>query len=536
MKLKWYATLIMMVAMTLVVVGCSSDNGDAGEEGSSDNQQSSSDGQTEDSDAYASDLRIAVSSNPTSLDPHMTTAADTSEILRNFFETLVALDENFEPQPMLAESVDVSEDGLTYTFNLREGVQFHNGNEMTAEDVEASMNRWLELSSRAALLEGAQFEAADTYIVTMHIDERASDALDILASTGQFPAIMPKEVIEQATEDGIQEYIGTGPFKFNELKQDTYVHLIKFEDYSSQEGEPSGLVGKKEAFVDNLYYDIVSDPSTKLAGLQTGEYDIADRMAFEHYEQINNDNFESYINNDNGTHNIFFNKKSGIMTDKIMRQAVNAAIDSESVMLASYAHEDLFVLNPSYMSVNNKNWSSDAGSESYNQADPEKAKALLDEAGYNGETVTILSTRDYDYHYNAAIVVQEELQNIGMNVELEIFDWPTLVERRNDPANWDILTVGFMHDTTPSQLLFFNPEYPGWVEDEKVYDLLDQVRQAEDQEEATAYWDELQAYMWNDYVPHVMFGHTSVITAANKNLEDFRVFKGPIPWNTKVKK
>src|SRR5699024_11074750 len=157
MKLKWYVTLIMIAAITLVVVGCSSDNEDTGDKSSGDNQQNSTDEQADDSDAYASDLRIAVSSNPTSLDPHMTTAADTSEILRNFFETLVALDENYEPQPMLAESIDMSEDGLTYTFNLREGVHFHNGNEMTAEDVESSMNRWLELSSRAALLEGAQF-------------------------------------------------------------------------------------------------------------------------------------------------------------------------------------------------------------------------------------------------------------------------------------------------------------------------------------------------------------------------------------------
>src|SRR5699024_6189387 len=159
---------------------------------------------------------------------------------------------------------------------------------------------------------------------------------------------------------------------------------------------------------------------------------------------INNGEFDTYINNDNGTLNVFFNKKAGIMTNKKIRQAVNAAIDAEAVMLASYAHEDLYVIDPSYMSVNNKNGNSEAGSESYNQANPEKAKELLNEAGYNGETVTLLSTRDYDFHYNAAIVVQEELENIGMNVELDIFDWPTLVERRNNPENWDMLTVGFM--------------------------------------------------------------------------------------------
>lgn len=224
------------------------------------------------------------------------------------------------------------------------------------------------------------------------------------------------------------------------------------------------------------------------------------------------------------------------MTNKKMRQAVNAIVNADSVLLASYEYEELYVKSPSYMSVNNKNWFTEAGKESYNQVNPEKAKQLLEEAGYKGETIRILSTRDYDFHYNTAIIVKEELDKIGVNAEVEIYDWPTLIEKRSDPANWDILTVAFTLVTTPSQLLFFNPEYPGWIEDEKVYDLLDKVRKAEQQAEATAYWEELQEYMWNDYMPHVMFGHTSGIVATSKNLEDFRVFRGPIPWNTKVRK
>lgn len=529
MKLR--ISFVLMILIALALVGCSSEQENEGQD-----QQNSNDDQAVNPDDYDTDLRIAVSSNPNSLDPHMTTVADALEIARNFFETLVALDENYEPQPMLAESYDISDDGLTYTFHLREGVNFHNGKEMTSEDVEASMNRWLGLSIRAqSLLKGAEFKAVDTYTVEMNLDERASDALDLLAASGQFPAIMPKEVIDEETADGVQEYIGTGPFKFNEIRQDSYVHLVKNEDYNALDSEPSGLVGKKEVFIENLYYDIVPDATTKITGLQTGEYDIADRVAFNHYDQIiNNDELESYVNTDNSTLNIFFNKKDGIMQDKKIRQAVNAAIDSDAVLLASYSYEDLYVTSPSYMSVNHKIWSSDAGAESYNQADPEKAKQLLEEAGYDGEPVTIMSTRDYDFHYNTAIVVQEELEKIGMNVNLEIYDWPTLVEKRDDPGEWDILTVSFTHVTTPSQLLYLNPDYPGWVEDEKVYDLLGKLRQAEEQDEAVAYWEELQEYMWNDYVPHVMFGHTSVIIATSKNLEGFNVFKGPIPWNTKV--
>lgn len=522
--LTYRKMLYPLFFITLFLFGCSE----------SSNQENS---KKDKGDEYTSELRIAVNSNPASLDPHMTTAADALEISRNFFETLLSLDENYEPQPMLAESYEISDDGLTYTFILREGVHFHNGNEMTADDVAASMNRWLASSSRArSLLKDASFDVKDKYSVTLTLSERASDTLDLLAASGQFPAIMPKEIIEAAGEDGASEYIGTGPFKFKEIKQDSYVHLVKNEDYNSRDEASSGLVGKKEVFFDDLYYEIVSDPTTKIAGLQTGEYDIADRLAFEYYDQVvNNPDFENHVNTDNGTLNLFFNKKAGLMQDKLIRQAVNAALNVESVLLASYSYEDLYEVNPSYMSPNHKLWGSEAGAESYNQGDPEKAKQLLAEAGYNGETVTLLSTRDYEFHYNTAIVVKEQLEKIGMNVELDIYDWPTLIENRDNPENWDLLTVSFTHNTTPSQLLYFNPEYPGWLEDKKVHQLLDELRAAEDQEDASATWDELQAYMYNDYVPHVMFGHTSVIIATSKNLEGFKVFNGPIPWNTKVK-
>ena len=119
---------------------------------------------------------------------------------------------------------------------------------------------------------------------------------------------MPKEVIEEATETGISEFIGTGPFQFVEWKQDTYVHLRKYDNYNSLAEDPSGLVGRKEVFVEDLYYIIVPDAATKLTGLQTGEYDVADRLEFSYfYQVVNNDQFVSYVDNDNGTLNIFFN-------------------------------------------------------------------------------------------------------------------------------------------------------------------------------------------------------------------------------------
>src|SRR5699024_2303906 len=125
---------------------------------------------------------------------------------------------------------------------------------------EASMNRWLDNSPRARLLlDHAHFEAKDTYVVELTLEKRVSDVLDIMAGQGQFAAIMPKEQIETATPEGVAEIIGTGPFKFEEWKQDQYVHIVKYDDYQSREEEPSGYAGRREALVDDIYYHFVSD-------------------------------------------------------------------------------------------------------------------------------------------------------------------------------------------------------------------------------------------------------------------------------------
>ena len=125
------------------------------------------------------------------------------------------MDANYEPAGALADSYTVSEDGKVYTIKLRQGVKFHNGQEMTADDVVASMSRWLELSGKAkALLEGTVFEKADDYTITMTLPEAYADAMTVVAASIQFPAVYPKSVIDSAGTEGITEYIGTGPYNW----------------------------------------------------------------------------------------------------------------------------------------------------------------------------------------------------------------------------------------------------------------------------------------------------------------------------------
>ncbi|MBP3040050.1 ABC transporter substrate-binding protein [Bacillaceae bacterium Marseille-Q3522] len=520
-KLKFLLAVVTIFAL----IGCSnSSNGASG--GSSEENE------------YGGTLKIAMSAQPPTLDVQLTTSSDAIEVSRNIYETLVTQNEDQQPVPMLAESIETSDDGLTYTFKLRKGVKFHNGKEMTSADVVASMNRWLQQSARAKLLlSGSTFEAVDDYTVNLKLTTAVTDVLNIMAGVGQFPAIMPSEIVESAGEDGVSEYIGTGPFKFAEWQQDQYIRLEKFADYTPVDEDPSGTAGRKTVYVDDVYYYIVTDSSTRMAGVQTGEYDIAKGMPFDNYEQLKSTpNLKTYASFDTGSLNVAYNKKAGIFTNPKMRQAVNAGIDTEAIMMGTFGSEDLFLLDPGYMAPSQTDWKTDAGSEVYNQGDIDKAKQLLQEAGYNGEEIILYSTRDYDHQYNASVVLEQQLKQMGVNVKLELYDWPTLTEKRTNPDNWDMLILGTGYVTTPSQLLVVNPSFPGWTDDATITNSLQEIRMAGSQEEAKELWSELQGYMWNEYVPYTLFGHYASVTTTSDKLEDLTIFRGAIPWNVKKPK
>src|SRR5699024_6548571 len=238
-------------------------------------------------DSIGGELKVALNAQPPTIDPQFSTAVATRDVSRLIYETLLTIDSNYQVVPMLAEAVEESDDQLTYTFILREDIKFHNGKEMTAEDVVASMDRWKELSSAVTeTLGDITFEAKEKYTVVMNLEEPVSVALDIVASPGQAAAIMPKEVIEAVGLDEVIEHIGTGPYKFVEWKQDQYIHLDKFNDYNSLDLPADGLSGKKEAVLDDIYFYIATDSSTRLAGLQTGEYDLVYQIPLNNFEQV----------------------------------------------------------------------------------------------------------------------------------------------------------------------------------------------------------------------------------------------------------
>jgi peptide/nickel transport system substrate-binding protein len=530
---KWLTKSLFFILALMIISACSAkeSTNDATNNSTNDSSQ-----KEERQEVSGGTLDFAFNAQPPTLDPTKTTATATRDITRNIFEQLVTFDSNFQVKPMLAESYEVNEEENTITFKLREGVKFHNGKEMKAEDVIASMEKWAKQASQPkAFLKGITFKADGDYTVIAQLEDIGYIDLFIFADITQIAAIMPKEAVESATENGLTEYIGTGPYKFVEWKQDQYIHLEKFDEYQARSEESNGFAGKKSASVDEIFLHFVTDPSTRVAGLQTGEYDIANFIPYDSAEMLEADpNVENNIH-EASFGGLVFNKKQGLFTDIKMRQAVAAALNLEDMMYAAYGDEKFFGLGHALVRKEQTAWYTDAGKEQYDQRDLDKARKLLKEAGYNGEEIRILTSREYDDYYTFAVVAQQQLKEIGMNIKLEVYDWATLLEKRADPSAYEIFTTGWAIRPTPIQYPFMSSksEWPGWTASDKIDSLMAQIQQAGSQEEALELTAELQEEFWN-YLPIVKPGNSVEIISHSSGLSGYDYLVGPILWNISI--
>lgn len=532
-----YIIILFTLAMVVLFVGCSNkESSETLGDNSSNNESNSSNTSNEIVDKeenIANEIRIAANAQPTSLDPHVTTGTITSFISRNMFESLMTLNSDYEPVPMLAESVEISDDQLKYSFKLRKGVKFHNGDEMKSEDVVASMNRWLERSAiaQAALGHDAEFKSEDDYTVILELKERSSGALYTMATPKQIAAIYPKEVIDSVDDSGnITEFIGTGPFKFEEWKQDQYIHFSKFEEYVGLSEETNGMSGGKNPQVKNLYFDIVTDASTRLAGLTTGMYDIAMNISPEHYDQVKNDPSLEVMLLSRAYEILNFNKKQGPLIDVNLRKAIATALNIDEIMYGAFGNEDLYEIYSGFMKKDQSLYS-DVGSEYYNLNNIELAKELLEQSNYNYEEVILMSSRDYDHFYQAATIIQEQLKEIGINVKMEVYDWPTFLDLEHDPESWDMEVTGYTTWITPAENIIFNEGSPGWTKDPKLDEIIKNIKDSTSHDELQSYYDKLHEFLLIDYVPGVKLGNYMDIYALNKKVKNFELFEGMILWN-----
>ncbi len=483
-------------------------------------------------------LRIAEIGEPLTLDAVATTATQTSNIMHAVFEELLAFDADWRVQPLLAESFTKSQDGLTYTFKLRKNIQFHSGKEMTAEDVVASLNRWGKMSPRGTLAykNVESVTTSDKYTVVMKLKEPFAPLLAFVAYPNGAAAIMPKEIVDATGTGPLKQYIGTGPYKFVEWVPDRHVKLARFDHYAARPEAPSLYAGKREALADEVYFYPVAQVATRAAGVQSGDYDLADSTPNQDaYSQFKKDPrvvVEPIKPGDFLT--FFFNKKQGIMTNEKLRQAVELALDMQPIMKATFGDPELFSLGPSIYPKGTP-WYTEAGSEMYNVHDVVRAKQLMKEAGYNGEPVRWLATQQYDYMFKSTVVAGAQLQHAGFKIDMQVLEWAGVLDHRGKPADYDIFTTshGFVAD--PALITVFSSTYPGWWDSPEKNQMFSQFNQTSDQGARVKIWSKLQT-LWYKQVPLVRPGEYYTLDMWTKSLQGFHPSNFIVVWNVQPAK
>ena len=483
---------------------------------------------------YKQTVQIAYSAEPNTFDPHTTGATAARELGSGIYEGLFDLDANYQPKPVLCEKFVSNPAHTEYTFYLRKGVTFHNGQEMKADDVCASLNRWIARSgiTSKSIKKGEQFEKVDDYTVKIQLKQPVVLLPYILANYSKFAAIMPKSVVEEAGKGNVKQYVGTGPLKFVEWNKNQYVHLEKYDGYQPCSQETSGSWGNKPVMYKDIYINFVTDPATRLAGVETGQYDMAAQLAPDDYLRAKeNPNIQVKLENSN-TLNLIMNKKEGLLKNEKIREAMGYAVDVNEIMAGTLPDKELYNANAGYFSKLQKDWYTDTPTSVHR--DQEKAKSILQEAGYDGTPVRIITVQSNPVFYNSSLILQQELESAGFKTQLLVYDWATMLDKLTDPSTYDCYTMNYPLASNPASVMYITSNNnAGFTNDAGLNEMFDTLNAMSSVKEASAYWKSTMQKYANDKALAFSFADCANIYALGKNTE-CNLFYNICFWSIKV--
>ena len=485
------STALVVLALVVALTGCSTgqrvDLGDGAEGG----------------------VIAAIAGEPDQLDPHKTSAYFSFEVLENVFDTLVEPDENLQMRPALAESWEVSDDELTWTFRLRPGVTFHDGSPLTAEDVAFSYNRIIdeELTNVDKFSAVTSVEAPDPATVVIRVDRPVPN---MLTNLGGFKgmAIVSRRNVESG--EIATHPIGTGPFAFANQRSGDSITLVANPDY--WDGAPD---------ISGVRFRFISEPSTALSALQAGEIDWTDSVPPQRVQQLRNDESVTLaVEPSNDYWYLALNEAREPWNDVRVRQAIAYAVDRDAIVQAtSYgtaAKNQLAIPegNPWYVPY-----------DRYAEGGLDKARQLLDEAGVSPRNLDMLVTTDYPETVTAAQIVADNLAPLGITVNIRTVDFATWLDEQNK-GNFDMLMMGWLGNIDPDDFYYAQHHTDGTSNAQKFSDpevdrLLDAGRVETDRQ---ARFDDYRraATMIADQVSYIFLYNPSVIQAWNPALQGYQ--------------
>ncbi|HYI14585.1 MAG TPA: ABC transporter substrate-binding protein [Thermomicrobiales bacterium] len=464
-------------------------------------------------------LKVALTGDPPNLDLMQTTDSIVMLVTSHIYETLFTWDADYRPVPLLAASHEVSDDGLLNTLTLRQDVPFHNGETMAAADVIASIERWGVLSGLGESLLEATDDIAevDPQTIEFTMNQPFGTFAMSLARQLQGCAIYPKSILDQSDESSLAEYVGTGPYRFVEWRPDVRVLVERFADYASPDGEPSGYAGAKAQYLDAIEFIPVRNEASRIAGIQAGDYHYLETASPDQAPTLEGSDSVAIdtLPADNWL-NIVLNMRSPVLEDSRVRRAVQSALDHEAIMLAAFG-EGFYELTPELV-PGAPIWYTEAGIEYFNVNDPDASRTLLEEAGYDGAPLRIMTTQEVQQEYNGTLVMKQQLEAVGFTVDLQTYDGATLSDRRDDESAWEMYTAwaSFRPDPVMRNL---TSSAQGWWENEEKDQLLSDLQTESDYAVRFDIWEQVQAMFYED-VPRLKIGNSLRILVRAASLQD----------------
>ena len=390
-------------------------------------------------------ITLATQNDLVTMNPMVRTASTERLMRMLMFDSLLASDMQGKVQPNLAESWETSSDGKVYTFRLRKGVMFHNGKELSSEDVRFSMNYTMEPKngaygfSQLSLVE--RVEAPEKYLLRVYLKKPSAVLLSSLAGIQSFPVI-PNGSLEAGPMKPIQFPPGTGPFRFVEWLPAQRVVFQRFENHWGH-----------KAYVDKLVIRPIADTTVRFTALQAGDVDIVERTPYEWMKQVVEGKVKgigSVKAATAGYRRLIFNLTQPPLNNKKLREAIAYAVDKKEMLDAAY----MGFGEPTDQKYPKDNMWHVKGARTFAQ-DLNKARSLLKEADYKGEILEVLADRA-PFQSTEVTILQSQLKKIGIAVKLNMVEWSAYRELQRK-GNFHLMMYGGSIDPDPS--LTYGPDF-----------------------------------------------------------------------------
>ena len=482
------------------------------------------------------------------LDPIWTTAYITRNHGYMIFDTLFALDADLKIKPQMVDKYTMSKDSMKWSFTLRDGLKFHDGQPVTAEDCVASIKRWGAKDAVGRLMMAALSKMApvDKKTFTLDLETPFGLVLDALGKPSASPSfIMPARLAATDPNEQVKEVVGSGPFKFvkDEWQPGNRVVYVKNAEYVPRNEKPSGAAGGKRALVDRVEWRYIPDQATASAALEAGEVDYWENVPLDFAPRLEkNADLRVFVTDPRGSQGILRpNHLQPPFNNKAARQALLYAVDQQKYMQAVIGNSKYYRACPSVFMCGGLPYETAVGAP---KPDMERASRLLKESGYDGRPIVVMDPTDTPYAHGPALVTAEVLRTLGATVDLQAMDWSTMVQRRakKEPptqGGWNIFhTWSTSFDTmTPAVSSVLggggDKAWFGWPTSEPIEKLRAQFTRETDAGKRKAIAEEVQKIAY-DEVLYVPWGQFVVPGAFRKNVQGLLEFGATLLWNISV--